>query len=115
MNNRKIGAEKEGLARKKLEEAGYEILRMNYRCRLGEIDMISRKDEYLIFVEVKYRRTAIKGEPALAVNHKKQKKILSVARYYLYENGMDESVPCRFDVVAILGNQIQIIENAFEY
>ena len=47
MNNRKIGAEKEGLARKKLEEAGYEILRMNYRCRLGEIDMISRKDGWV--------------------------------------------------------------------
>lgn len=77
--------------------------------------MIARDGEYLCFVEVKYRSTTQKGAPELAVNHKKQERICRVADDFLLRktNSCYESV--RFDVVAILGEQMTLYKNAFAY
>ena len=73
MNKRQTGSEYEGLAAKWLEGHGYQIVERNYRCRQGEIDLIAEKDGYLVFVEVKYRRSSEAGDPAEAVDYWKQK------------------------------------------
>ena len=115
MNKRQTGSEYEGLAAKWLEGHGYQIVERNYRCRQGEIDLIAEKDGYLVFVEVKYRRDDKMGNPKEAVNRKKQKKISMTASYYLMRECGRMDIPCRFDVAAVLGEQIEVVKNAFEY
>ncbi len=114
MNKRAIGTEYEMIAAKHLEKLGYEILARNYRCRAGEIDLIARHGGYLVFVEVKYRADARSGYGAEAVDHRKQERIVRVARWYLMEKHIPESQPCRFDVVSFLGAETSVIENAFD-
>lgn len=114
-NHRATGTYYEEKAAEYLKEQGYEILTMNYHCRMGEIDIIAREGEYLVFVEVKYRRSSAGGNPEEAVNDKKQHTISKVASYYLMRERGVTDVCCRFDVVAILGKEIRLIRNAFEY
>ncbi|HAG65712.1 MAG TPA: YraN family protein [Ruthenibacterium lactatiformans] len=113
-NRRKTGAEYERLAGRFLEKQGFHILEYNYRCRKGEIDLIARDGKYLVFCEVKYRKNASKGYPAEAVGGRKQKIISQCAQYYLMEKGLAD-VPCRFDVVGILGEEISLVKDAFGY
>lgn len=113
-NRRTIGSGYERLAGKYLETMGYEILEYNFRCRTGEIDIVAREGEYLVFCEVKYRCDGRKGDPLEAVTPAKQRKISQTAMYYIAVNRRTD-VPCRFDVIGILGNKIQIIKNAFDY
>ena len=84
-----------------LKTQGYQILERNYRCKKGEIDLIAREGQYLVFVEVKYRSTNESGLPEEAVDLRKQRQISRVAAWYLTEKGLDIYTPCRFDVVAI--------------
>lgn len=114
-NRRQKGSSYERLAAEYLLEQGYEILEMNYRCKLGELDIVARDGAYLVFAEVKYRKNASKGLPEEAVNVKKQQIISRVAAYYCMKHGIGETIPCRFDVVAFLGDGIHLIKNAFEY
>ena len=83
MNKRKTGAVYEEKAAAYLKEKGYRILEKNYRCPLGEIDLIAEESGYLVFIEVKYRRTSRLGTGEEAVNTKKQRRILGAARWYL--------------------------------
>lgn len=115
MNKREKGAKYEALAAEYLESNGYKILERNFRCRQGEIDLIARDDTYLVFAEVKYRTNSSQGSAATAVFYKKQRNISRVAAFYLLKNRLPEDTPCRFDVVAIDGNKIQLYKNAFEY
>lgn len=114
MNNREIGSSYEKIAGEYLKLRGYEILEYNFRCRNGEIDIIAKDGEYLVFCEVKYRKDDRKGEPLEAVNLEKQKRISKAAGYYIART-CNINMPCRFDVVGILGNEIQVVKNAFEY
>ena len=82
-NKRKIGEKYERRAGAYLEEKGYEILEYNFRCRSGEIDIIARDGEYLVFCEVKYRAGNGKGHPAEAVGFRKQSVISKCALYYM--------------------------------
>lgn len=115
MNQRATGAYYEKEIAEYLKEQGYEIVAMNYRCRMGEIDIIAKDGEYLVFVEVKYRRSDERGNPGEAVNLKKQRVISKVASYYLMKEYGSLEVLCRFDVASVLDGEIQIIKNAFEY
>lgn len=111
-NNRAVGARYEKAAGYYLEQMGYVILQYNYRCKLGEIDMIAQDGAYLVFCEVKYRKGAGQGSPLAAVDSRKQRVIYRCAEYYLMEHGKME-VPCRFDVVGIGDGKIELIKNAF--
>ncbi|MBU3876287.1 YraN family protein [Faecalicatena sp. AGMB00832] len=111
-NNRKVGTDYEQAVGYYLEQQGYLILEFNYRCRLGEIDMIAVDGEYLVFCEVKYRQDGKKGSPLEAVDVRKQRTIYQCASYYLAVQGIDD-MPCRFDVIGIEGGQIMHIKNAF--
>lgn len=88
---------------------GYEILERNFRCRLGEIDIVCQKDGKLCFVEVKTRASLDVGYPADAVGREKQRRMKHVAEYYLMTHGGND-VDVSFQVVEILVNQIN---NAF--
>ena len=111
-NNRKVGDAQETRAIFELEKLGYKILQKNFRCRMGEIDIIALHRGYLVFVEVKYRKNTRAGSAAEAVNWKKQQVISRVADYYI-RTRCSRFPSCRFDVVAILGNEITVIKNAF--
>ena len=99
-NKRMEGSRYEQLAARYLEKKGMDVLELNYRCRTGEIDIIARDGGYLVFVEVKYRKTKRAGYAL-------------VAAVYLYEHGFPESAACRFDAVGIDGEQITHLKNAF--
>lgn len=113
MNQRKTGSVYEAKAKRLLESYGYRILEKNYRCRQGEIDLIARDGEYLVFVEVKYRSTIRKGYGAESVDGRKQRRIIQGARWYLMEHQC-EWQKCRFDVVSFLGEMPTLIKDAFQ-
>ena len=115
MNNRKIGADVEILAAEYLKGHGMEILERNYRNRQGEIDIIGNHEGYLVFVEVKYRKTTGKGSPEDAVGIAKQRNICKVADYYRCTHGIRQSVAVRYDVVAVHGVEIRWHKNAFSH
>ena len=115
MNKRQIGTHYEKEAGQYLEQHGYHILEYNFRCRMGEIDIVAREGAYLVFVEVKYRKDSAAGEPLEAVDYRKQRQISQTAAYYLRRHGYGENTPCRFDVAAILGEEFRLIQNAFDY
>ena len=110
-----LGAWGEEKAARFLMDQGYHIIQRNYHSRYGEIDLIAKEGETLVFVEVKYRRNDKMGDPKEAVDRKKQKKISMTASYYLMRECGRMDIPCRFDVAAVLGEQIEVVKNAFEY
>lgn len=112
MNKREVGTAYEQFAAAYLKELGYEIVEANYRCPVGEIDLVAKDGSYLVFVEVKYRKNLAAGSPFEAVNTKKQQTIRQVARWYLAERH-GEDMPVRFDVAGILGEEITIVKDAF--
>ena len=112
-NHRKTGTRYERIAGEYIKSKGYEILEYNYRSRTGEIDIIARDGEYLVFCEVKYRFDSRKGSPLEAVGVRKQKTIFRCAMCYLTERRIGD-VPCRFDVIGIEGGKVTHIKNAFE-
>lgn len=114
-NTRKTGEYYEREAIIFLEKQGYRILKRNYRCKIGEIDIIAREQGYLVFVEVKYRRTRKRGDAAGAVTEEKQKTISRVADYYMMEHHMYQDQKIRFDVVAINGEKMEVLQGAFPY
>ena len=113
-NNRKVGDAQETRAGFELERLGYKVLQKNFRCRIGEIDIIALHKGYLVFIEVKYRKKAGSGYAAEAVTWKKQQVISRVADYYIRTHC--RKIPsCRFDVAALDGEAFTVYENAFEY
>jgi len=111
------GEKGESIAVEQLKKNGYKILERNYRTRMGEIDIIAKDGDVIVFIEVKARQTDTYGNPKYAVTRAKQKKIAGTAQFYLKStNQLDKRA--RFDVVAIHrkeGRQsIEIIQNAFD-
>ena len=115
MNTRKIGTVQEQRVAGWLKQHGYDIVEHNFSCRFGEIDLIARKDGYLIFVEVKYRSNLGYGSPCEAVDHRKQKRISNAAAFYLRRYGYPMDHPCRFDVAPVSADAVELMENAFAY
>ena len=112
-NRRAVGACFEELAARYLEKQGYSILERNFSSRYGEIDLIAKDKDTIVFVEVKYRSSISAGDPAEAITARKQERIRKTAQYYLCRHQISENVPCRFDVAAVLGSQIRLLKNAF--
>jgi len=103
----------ETAAARYLQAAGLTIAARNYRGRRGEIDLIARDGDTLVFVEVRYRRSSRFGSAGASVDARKQQKLLATAHGYLQQHKLD--CPCRFDVIAIDGDMqnIQWIKDAF--
>lgn len=122
LNKRKIGDDAEFMCIKFLKDNNIKIKAKNYRCKIGEIDIIGfgdtgfmAEDGYLIFFEVKFRNNNKSGYAESAVDFNKQKIISKVSDYYRMENNIHEGVPVRFDVLAINDTDVKWYKNAFEY
>ena len=101
MHNRDLGNWGEDQAAEYLKKNGYEIICRNFYAYQGEIDIVARKDETVVFCEVKTRRNTIYGMPIEAVNYYKRKHLYYTAEYYLYKNKI-RNIPARFDVIEVL-------------
>lgn len=115
MNNRAIGADMEAQAAEFLKKQGFHVVERNFRNRQGEIDIIGYHERYLVFVEVKYRRNSKNGNALEAVDIRKQRQICKVADYYRYIHHMGDETMVRYDVVAIQGQDVVWIQNAFPH
>ena len=115
VNTRKQGAQKEEVVCAYLLSKGIRVCEQNFRSRQGEIDIIGYDGEYLVFFEVMYRSSGSKGTAAEAVGYAKQKRICRVADYYRVVHHCMEDTPIRFDVVAVDGENIAWIKDAFAY
>lgn len=100
-----IGSQGEEFALKYLHSQGLQLREKNYRCQLGEIDLImfDKKNQILVFVEVKQRRTSSFGSPTEMVGRNKQKKLIRAAHHYLAQQPRNDFAT-RFDVVGIESN-----------
>jgi putative endonuclease len=112
-----LGQKGEELAISRLKALNYKILERNFKCRLGEIDIIARDKSTLVFIEVKTRATRDFGGAAAAVHERKQRQLSKVALTYLSQKNLYH-IPARFDVVAVEllppSPRIEVIQNAFE-
>ncbi len=113
-----IGRYGEDIAAAWLSEHGYVIVERNYRRRFGEVDIIAKQGEYLVFIEVKTRSSSRFGTPFDAVTMKKQHQLTKIADDYLLNHGQGNTL-CRFDVLAVRLEsgkppRVDVITNAFE-
>lgn len=99
-----LGQQAEARAHRYLRKQGLLLVTKNYRSPYGEIDLIMRQQETLVFVEVRYRRSSSFGMAAETVDWRKQKKLRATAEHYLQNNTKSRNRPCRFDVVSLSGN-----------
>ena len=113
MNKREQGSHYETMAAEYLKNKGYEIITQNFFSKNGEIDIIAKDTDTIVFCEVKYRSNTRYGLPEEAVDYRKQDKIRKTAAYYLYRNNFPVETRVRFDVIAVLGEKITHIEDAF--
>lgn len=114
MNRSNKGAEAERLAVAFLQRQGLRLIEANYRCRLGEIDLVCNDRGTLVFVEVRLRGSDTFGGAAASITARKQRRIVLAARHYLQQ--LRALPACRFDVVLLRGlrdNDIEWIRNAF--
>jgi putative endonuclease len=115
-SRQQLGAEGESLACAELERLGYAIVERNYRTRFGEIDIVAREADTVVFVEVKTKTDGSFGDPVDEVTPQKQQQIISMGEWYS-TYGCPPDTPCRFDVVtvdlSILPPRITVYQDAF--
>lgn len=127
MKNRrqKLGAQGENLAAARLSQMGYEIIKTNWRCKFGELDMVAWHEKCLTFIEVRTRQGNRSGTPEESVNARKQLRLQTLVEAFLQAEGealgLGETLPpCRIDVVAIEYRfdgqltRLEVIQNAVE-
>lgn len=112
-----IGRLAEEIAECYLIEQGLQLVERNFRSKTGEIDLIMRDKDSVVFVEVRCRKSALFGGAAASVDRKKQMKLIRTAQYYLMSHAAAANKPCRFDVIAMQKDhkihEQQWIKNAF--
>ena len=117
MDARLLGSWGEAQAAEYLRCRGFRILAMNFRCRLGELDIVAEDRRYLVFVEVKLRSDTAHGLPREAVDRRKQERLRTAAALYLSTHDID--APARFDVAEIYTDEahrplrLEYLEDAF--
>lgn len=117
---KELGKHGEEIAVKHIKEEGYSLIQTNFRCRLGEIDIIAKDGDYLVFIEVKTRSNYNYGFPAEAINAKKKGTIIKTAQSYLSLKGL-KNIDIRFDVIEVIidnknckePENVKLIKNAF--
>jgi len=112
-----LGRLGERLAREEIRKLGYNEVARNYRCPLGEVDLIARDRDTLVFIEIKTRSGGPRGYAKEAVDRRKQRQLSKAALYYMKEHGVADE-RARFDVVAVSFRggepEIELIRNAFD-
>ena len=112
MNKREIGKQKEDLAVEYLKRKGYKIIKQNFHTKSGEIDIIAKDKNTLVFIEVRSKSYKDFGTPEETIDKQKQRKIIKTAKIFLKNHNLDYD-EIRFDVISILKENINHIENAF--
>ena len=111
------GSGYEKLAEKYLRSRGLKVIARNFHCRLGEIDLILRDRDTIVFVEVRFRANSRFGSATQSVTASKQRKIISTAKLFLGKHGLNDKLYCRFDVLGIEAEndsyRYQWLTNAF--
>ena len=107
-----VGASAEARAVRLLEARGYEIVERNYRCELGELDIVAVDGDLMVFVEVRSRASVEHGDAIETINRRKQRKVTQVAEVYLLHK-RPPFAEYRFDVVAINGDEITLYPDAW--
>jgi len=111
-----LGNRAEKLAAKYLQQRKLTLIETNYRCKLGELDLVMWDQDYLVFVEVRYRKSQGFGGALESIDRHKQAKLLKAAQHYLITRNQNEP-PARFDIICMTGQlskpQYQWIKNAF--
>lgn len=119
MRRRDTGNRGENIACGYLRKRGYQILEKNYRCRHGEIDIIARHKEYLVFIEVRTKTGNSYGSPEESINKVKKERLKIIAMHYQQEHKCDE-IPLRIDFIAVeldekgRPTRVTLIDNAIE-
>jgi putative endonuclease len=114
LNRQQRGARYEQQARRYLERKGLRFVTANVHVRGGEIDLIMKQQQVIVFVEVRFRRNDKFGGAAASVTRSKQQRLLYAAQVWLSGSGKSfDTVDCRFDVLAFTGNEIEWLTNAF--
>jgi putative endonuclease len=111
-NKTALGASAEHAAAELLTAAGYRIVARNYRCKVGELDLIARDGDVLVFVEVRSRGDDEHGSAVEMIGRAKQRRVARVAAFYLGAE-QPQYEQCRFDVVAITAGRAVLIKDAF--
>ena len=115
MDQKALGIHGERIAIGHLRDRGYDILDVNWRFGKIELDIITRKSQTLVIVEVKTRENSFLGDPWQSVTVAKQRRIIKATNRYIIENQID--LECRFDIISIVHNQkhtnLEHLEDAF--
>lgn len=96
-----------------LTRRGFRVRARNHFCRVGEVDLIAERDELLCFVEVRARKSAAFASPEATVSRSKQRKVVLAAMDYVRRHELRDRA-IRFDVIAVTGDEVLHIENAFD-
>ncbi|APH14262.1 nuclease-related domain protein [Clostridium sporogenes] len=118
--NKDIGSFGEAIAADYIKNCGYIILEKNFRCKLGEIDIIAKDKNFIVFIEVKTRYGSIYGSPSEAITFKKQNKIYKTAQLYIIKKAIHNKFYFRLDVIEVILNtlnsnySVNLIKNAFQ-
>lgn len=113
------GDDKERLAEDFLQAKGFDLIERNFSCKSGEIDLImkdpsNKNQDYLVFIEVRYRENKEFGGALASITPSKQRKLRRAAEFYLLNNFGNNPPPCRFDAIGIEGDDdLEWIKNAF--
>ncbi len=106
-----LGGAGENRAAEFLKKQGCKILKRNYKTPFGEADIVVRDKSDIVFVEVKTRTSDAFSTPAAAVDRRKQRTYVDIARYYLTQIGKEENI--RFDVIEVTPDGVEWLKNAF--
>lgn len=115
MNKRALGNDKEDFAVRFLNANGVEVLDRNFYTRHGELDIVGTDGDYLVFFEVKYRKSNSFGNPMEAITMNKQRNIIKSAKIYLYLKHYPETTYIRFDAIGICDDKVEWIKDAFQF
>ncbi|SHH48582.1 putative endonuclease [Butyrivibrio fibrisolvens DSM 3071] len=121
MNKHEFGMQGEDIACKFIESHGGRIIERNFRFKGGEIDVIYKDGDYIVFGEIKYRSSSTFGMAEEAVGYRKQRTISRGCDFYLTKNKLDQFTPVRFDVIALNVDErqetvkVHYVKNAFDY
>ncbi|MFA6301848.1 MAG: YraN family protein [Legionella sp.] len=110
-----VGRNAEEQALAYLAKHGLKLVQRNYYCRMGEVDLIMRDGDYLVFIEVRSRSNQYYGDGAVSITRSKQQKIMKTALHYVQSHRLQDKVPLRFDVLSVDGatGGLNWIKNAF--
>ncbi|MFN3398322.1 MAG: YraN family protein [Sulfurimicrobium sp.] len=108
----RLGQEAENLAATFLQRQGLKLVARNYRCRMGEIDLVMNDRGTLVFVEVRLRKNPRFGGAGASITAHKQSKLIRAAQHYLQQQSLQP--PCRFDAVLLDGGNMEWVKDAFD-